>query len=64
MDNKYHVQVYIKNLDKWKEYIAELKEEKGDSYITLEEAIDSATEFGVIPFGWRLMNHRDDFEWG
>lgn len=38
------------------------KRRKGDSYITLEEAIDSATEFGVIPSGWQLMNHRDDIE--
>lgn len=62
MDNKYHAQVYIKILDKWEEYIAKLKEEKGDSDISPEEAMDYEIEFGVIPFGWRLMNHRDDIE--
>lgn len=62
MDNKYHVQMYVKNLDKWKGYIINLKEEKGENNITLEEAMDSLNEFGIIPFGWRLMNHRDDKE--
>lgn len=62
MENKYHVQMYFKNLDKWKEHIANLKEEKGENNITLEEAIDSLPELGIIPFGWRLMNHRDDRE--
>lgn len=60
MDNKYHVQMYVKNLDKWKEYIVNLKEEKRENDITLEEAIDSLNKFGIIPFGWRLMNRRDD----
>ena len=62
MENKYHAQVYIKILDKREEYIAKLKEEKGDSDISLEKAMDYEIEFGVIPFGWRLMNHRDDIE--
>lgn len=46
MDNKYYAQVYIKNLDKWKEYITNLKEEKCDDNITLEEAANFKFEWG------------------
>ena len=46
MDNKYYAQMYIKNLDKWKEYITHLKAEKGDDNITLEEAVKLKFEWG------------------
>lgn len=41
----YCAQEHIKNLDKWKEYIAKLKEEKGESNITLEEAANFKFEW-------------------
>ncbi len=42
----YYAQAYIKNIDEWKEYIAKLKEEKGEDNITLEEAANFKFEWG------------------